>query len=244
MRITTRICLVLVALSTSRVRSETQGRDWNPDVEGMNHHFETFMRDVISRSEKDPYIEHDFYEHVINLPISTNTACFDVKMATKREMVRKTRERLEYCKTNETAFLQLAVHLGLLQEISTNMWYTEGIQAQLIDNKEADMRRIKKGLPPRSKPRYVPYPIGASVNAWELRWKKIRLWNNAVREYRRGILEDLRQSLLDLESRLGREKAQDLRLVFPRAARLTEKETEYLFGPLPENDRIPLPPAP
>ena len=143
MRITTRIYVVLVALGTSCGYAETQGCDWRPDVEGMNDLFETFVRDVISRSGRDPYIESDFYEHILSIPVGTNTPGFVSLMSKKRELLKKTQDGLEYCKTNETAYLQLAAHLGLLQEIPTNTWYAEGVQARIQDTKELDMSLIK-----------------------------------------------------------------------------------------------------
>ena len=231
MRTTTRIYVVLVALISSCGFAETQGRAWRPDVEGMNDLFEASVRDVISRSGKDPYIEHDFYEHILGLPVGTNMSNFGSLMEKKRELLKKTQDRLEYCKTNETAYLQLAVHLGLLVEIPTNTWYAEGVLARMQDTKELDMSLIKKGLPPaRKRNRYLPIPAGECLRAWELRWRIVRGWNRVVRDYRRAVLADLRETLLKCESRLDKEDAGNLRFLFPRAACLTEEEKEFLFG--------------
>ena len=232
--------MALVALSTSYGFAETQGRDWRPDVEGMYDLFDTFVRDVISRSGKDPYIEHDFYEHILGLPVGTNMSHFVSLMEKKRELLKKTQDRLEYCKTNETAYLQLAVHLGLLVEIPTNTWYAEGMRARIQDTKELDMSLIKRGHPPaRKRNRYLPIPAGECLRAWELRWRMIRQWNHVVRDYRRAVLADLRETLLKCESRLDEEEARGLRLVLPRTARLTEEEKEFVFGPSPKPGDVP-----
>ena len=69
MRITTGIVVAIMALSALRGFSETQGRDWGPDVEGMNDLFEMSMCDVISRGGSDPYIEYDFYDHILSVPM-------------------------------------------------------------------------------------------------------------------------------------------------------------------------------
>ena len=235
MRITTGIGAAIVVLSVLRGFSETQGRDWRPDVEGMNDRFETSVRDVISRSGSDPYIEHDFYEHILDIPVGTNTPDFVSLMSKKRELLKKAQDRLEYCKTNETAYLQLAVHLGLVQEIPTNTWYTEGVQARIQDTKELDISLIKRGHPPvRKRNRYLPIPSGECLRAWELRWRMVRRWNGAVRDYRHGVLADLRETLSKNESRMDKQDVQELRFLFPRAARLTEDEQEFLFGSSPK----------
>lgn len=214
---------------------ETDEHGWYPDVEGMNDRFETSVRDVISRSGSDPYIEHDFYEHILDIPVGTNTPDFVSLMSKKRELLKKAQDRLEYCMTNETAYLQLAVHLGLVQEIPTNTWYTEGVQARIQDTEELDMSLIRRGHPPvRKRNRYLPIPSGECLRAWELRWRMVRRWNGAVRDYRRGVLADLRETLSKNESRLDKQDVQELRDLFSRAARLTEDEQEFLFGPSPK----------
>ena len=216
---------------------ETHVRDWRPDVEGMYDLFETSVRDVISQSEKDPYIEHDFYEHILGLPVCTNTPHFASLMEKKKELLKKAQDRLEYCKTNETAYLQLAVHLGLLVEIPTNTWYAEGIRARIQDTREQDISLIKRGLPPvRKRNRYLPIPAGKSLMAWELKWRMVHRWNRAVQDYRRGVLADLRETLLKNESRLNKEEARNFRCLFPRAARLTKEEEEFVFGSPPKSD--------
>ena len=222
------------------VFSETKEQGWRPDVEGMSDLFEASVRDVISRSGKDPYIEHDFYEHILGLPVGTNMPHFVSLMEKKRELLKKTQDCLEYCKTNETAYLQLAAHLGLLVEIPTNTWYAEGVQARIQDTKDLDMSLIKRGHPPvRKRNRYLPIPAGKCLMAWEMRWRTVRHWNRVVRDYRQGVLADLRETLLKSESRLERGDARDLRLVFPRTARLTEEEKEFVFGPAPKTGGIP-----
>lgn len=238
---------------------ETHVRDWRPDVEGMYDLFETSVRDVISQSGKDPYIEHDFYEHILGLPVCTNMPHFASLMEKKKELLKKAQDRLEYCKTNETAYLQLAVHLGSLVEIPTNTWYAEGIRARIQDTREQDISLIKRGLPPvRKRNRYLPIPAGKYLMAWELKWRMVHRWNRAVQDYRRGVLADLRETLLKNESRLDKEEARNFRCLFPRAARLTKEEEEFVFGSPPKSDgkatsgsmtnavsdRITLPPAP
>ncbi len=229
----------VLAMIQTVVFSETKEQGWRSDVEGMSDLFETSVRDVVSRSGKDPYIEHDFYEHILGLPVGTNMPHFVSLMEKKRELLKKTQDRLEYCKTNETAYLQLAVHLGLLVEIPTNTWYAEGVQARIQDTKELDMSLIKKGHPPvRKRNRYLPIPAGKCLVAWELRWRMIRRWNRVVRDYRRDVLADLRETLLKSESRLDKEEAGSLRFLFPRAARLTEEEKEFVFGTAQKSDDI------
>ena len=215
-------------------RAETIHQDWSHDINDMSESFEESLRDVARRRWSDRFVERDFFEHIINLPVSTNTTYFDLRMAEKRRMLKKTQDRLEYCQTNETAFLLLAVHLGLLMEIPTNTWYAEGMRARMEDDKETERRLAEKGLSLCRTYTGCGYS-GPYINAWERRWDKIRLWNRVVREYRRGMLEDVRENICNCELHLNRRDAKNLRCQFARIARLTEEEKELVFGALPES---------
>lgn len=234
MRIQTVAIMSFWALCAICGGAETLRQDWSHDINGMSESFEESLRDVARRRWSDRLVERDFFEHIINLPVSTNTTYFDLRMAEKRRMLKKTQDRLEYCQTNETAFLLLAVHLGLLMEIPTNTWYAEGMRARMEDDKEAEKRVAPKGLSLRRRYTGCGYS-GPHINAWELRWEKIRSWNRVVREYRRGLLEDVRENICNCELHLDWRDAKNLRCQFTRIARLTEEEKELVFGALPES---------
>lgn len=171
MRIQTVAIMSFWALCAICGGAETLRQDWSHDINGMSESFEESLRDVARRRWSDRLVERDFFEHIINLPVSTNTTYFDLRMAEKRRMLKKTQDRLEYCQTNETAFLLLAVHLGLLMEIPTNTWYAEGMRARMEDDKEAEKRVAPKGLSLRRRYTGCGYS-GPHINAWELRWEK------------------------------------------------------------------------
>ena len=232
------IIAILLALNTARGASGAHEREWSPNVYDMGLCFEMFARDVASRRDKDPYVERDFYQHMLDLPVSTNAVDFGALMGKKRDLLKRAQDRLEYCKTNESAFLRLAVHLGLLVEVSTNTWFAEGVQARLKDDAALDRLLLEKGLPPRSKDVSVMAGMwkGTALNAFDRRWRLIHKWNRVLREYRRGVLEDVRAGLRDCESRLSPCAAKEFRSLFSGAARLTADENEFLFGHQPGTD--------
>ena len=106
--------------------------------------------------------------------------------------------------------------------------------ARMEDDKEAEKRVAPKGLSLRRRYTGCGYS-GPHINAWELRWEKIRSWNRVVREYRRGLLEDVRENICNCELHLDWRDAKNLRCQFTRIARLTEEEKELVFGALPES---------
>ncbi len=235
MRIQTVAVMSFWALCAICGMAEVLQRDWSHDINDMRESFEKSLRDVVHRRWRDRFVERDFFEHILNLPVSTNTTCFDLRMAEKRQMLKRTQDSLDYCKTNQTAFLLLAVHLGLLMEIPTNTWYTEGMHARMEEDKETEKRLAQKGLSPRR--RYTGGGFsGPYINAWERRWGKIRSWNRVLHEYRRGVLEDVRENICNCELHLDWRDAKNLRYQFTRIARLTEEEKELVFGSLQEKD--------
>ncbi len=216
--------------------SQTNEHAWCSDVTDMRYAFDRLADDIAKHREDSPFLEREFYEHILELPISVETPHFVSRLTEKRELLKKAQSRLEYCKTNETAFLQVAVHLGLLVEIPTNTWYAEAMQARIKDVKLLDMALAQKGLPPRN--RCLGYSGGRLSGEWERRCRAMRRWNSTIKDYRRGVLEDVRENLSNCESRLNRRDAWTLRYLFARIARLTEEEKEFVFGPAPKSGDI------
>ncbi len=224
----------LFAMILNSAFSETNEHAWCSDVTGMRYAFDRLADDVAKHRENNPFLEREFYEHILELPVSVDSPHLVSLMMKKRELLDKAHGRLEYCKTNETAFLMLAVHLGLLLEIPTNTFHTESIRARIEDNKDRDMARAQTGFSPCGKYRYTGNPPGAHLRAWEKRSRAIQKWNSTIKEYRRGVLEDVRENLLKCESRLDKREALTLRFLFSRAARLTAEEKEFMFGSSPK----------
>ena len=179
-------------------------------------------------------IESNICQRILDFPLTTNAHTTSWALVQKRFLFYDM-ARLDYWKTNRTAMLELADHLGTHSIVATNFFQAEFSKADELDRIELDKARElykASGTWPNN---FTRERLCFRRKQVQKRFKLVKIWNQDIRQYRSWFFGAFSNVVYENFNVLPPEEKSRFKDEFIRRGKLSLEEVRQVFGSLPES---------
>ena len=174
-------------------------------------------------------IESNICQRILDFPLTTNAHTTSWALVQKRSLFYDM-ARLDYWKTNRTAMLELADHLGTHSIVATNFFQAEFSKADELDRIELDKARDQyksSGTWPNN---FTRERLCFRRKQVQKRFQLVKIWNQDIRQYRSWFFGAFSNVVYENFNVLPPEEKSRFKDEFIRRGKLSLEEVRQVFG--------------